>query len=159
MVGITKKQLNDKYAEMDSIVYRLNEMRKETGIIDFKNQVPEVTRGYVKALVDGKGSATESDINRIKELYSNMLDKGAEAFSLEISYNNVLDQITKLKTIYELNLNEYEKVITYSHVVEYPFPADDKSLPVRWLIVAFSAFSAVFLALLVFLVLDYRKEE
>jgi uncharacterized protein involved in exopolysaccharide biosynthesis len=44
-------------------------------------------------------------------------------------------------------------------VVESPFPSDKKSYPVRWLIVVFSAFSAVFLALLVFLVLDYRKEE
>jgi len=44
-------------------------------------------------------------------------------------------------------------------VVEYPVPADKKSYPVRWLIVAFSAFSAVFVALLVFLVLDYRKKD
>ena len=88
-----------------------------------------------------------------------MLEKGAEAFSLEISYNNVLDQITKLKVIYDLNLSEYQKTITYSHVVEYPFPADDKSYPVRWLIVVFATFSTVFMALLVFLVLDYRKEE
>jgi uncharacterized protein involved in exopolysaccharide biosynthesis len=44
-------------------------------------------------------------------------------------------------------------------VVEYPFAADDKSFPVRWIIVAFSAISGVFLALLVFLVLDYRKDE
>jgi len=43
--------------------------------------------------------------------------------------------------------------------VEYPFPADKKSYPVRWIIVAFSTISAVFLALLVFLVLDYRKND
>jgi capsular polysaccharide biosynthesis protein len=159
LVGITKKQLQDKYAEMDSITSILNQLRTETGIMDFKNQVPEVTRGYVKALVDGRGSASEADINRIKELYNNMLEKGADAFSLEISFNNVLDQITKLKVIYDMNLNEYEKTVTYSHVVEYPFPADDKSYPVRWLIVAFATFSAVFIALLAFLVLDYRKEE
>jgi len=159
LVGITKKQLQDKYAEMDSLSNILNQLRRETGIMDFKNQVPEVTRGYVKALVDGRGSASESDINRIKELYNNMLENGAQAFSLEISFNNVLDQITKLKVIYDLNLSEYQKTITYSHVVEYPFPADDKSYPVRWLIVAFSAFSAAFMALIVFLVLDYRKED
>jgi uncharacterized protein involved in exopolysaccharide biosynthesis len=53
---------------------------------------------------------------------------------------------------------EYEKDITYSHIVEHPIVADKKSYPVRWLIVAFSTFSAVFMAFLVFLVLDYRKE-
>ncbi len=158
LVEITFKQLNEKYAERDSLAERLNELRKATGIMDFKNQVPEVTRGYVKALVEGR-TASDSDINRIKELYGNMLKNGAEAFSLEVSYNNVLDEITKLKTTYEFNLNEYNKIITYSHIVEFPFPADDKSYPVRWVIVAFSTISAVFMALLVFLVLDYRKEE
>ena len=127
--------------------------------MDFKNQVPEVTRGYVKALVDGRGTASEADITRIKDLYDNMLKQGDKALFLEIAYNNVLDQISKLKVTYDLNLNEYLKTITYSHVVEKPFPADDKSFPVRWIIVAFSAFSTVFLALLVFLVLDYRKDE
>jgi uncharacterized protein involved in exopolysaccharide biosynthesis len=56
-------------------------------------------------------------------------------------------------------LNEYEKEITYCHVVEYPVVADKKAYPVRWLIVAFTAFSAVFFAFLLFLVLDYRKKD
>jgi len=159
LAEISLKQLQDKYVELDSLTVAINNMRAETGIIDFKNQVPEVTRGYVKALVDGRGSASEADINRIKELYNSMLEKGAEAFSLEIRFNDVIDQITKIKYQYEASLNEFEKTITYSHIVEYPFAADDKSFPVRWIIVAFSAFSAVFVAFLVFLILDYRKEE
>jgi capsular polysaccharide biosynthesis protein len=157
LVGISLKQLDKKYAELDSLINRLNQIRTETGIVDVATQVPEVTRGYVKALVDGGGNS--ADINRIKEIFGNLLKRGAEARSLEVSFDFVLQDIMKIKTVYELNLNEYEKSITYSHIVDYPFPADDKSYPVRWLIVAFSAFSAVFLALMVFLVLDYRKEE
>lgn len=157
LVGISEKQLKKKYAEADSLIQRLTQIRTETGIVDVENQVPEVTRGYVRALVDGGGNS--SDINRIKEIFGNLLKVGAEARSLEVSFENVLKEIIEIKAIYELNLNEYEKNITYSHIVEYPFAADDKSYPVRWLIVVFSAFSAVFVALLVFLVLDYRKEE
>jgi hypothetical protein len=52
-----------------------------------------------------------------------------------------------------------KKTSLTAHVLSFRFAADDKSYPVRWLIVVFSAFSAVFVALLVFLVLDYRKEE
>jgi len=159
LAEISLKQLQVKYVELDSLTFAINNMRAETGIMDFKNQVPEVTRGYVRALVEGRGTASEADINRIKELYNSMLEKGAEAFSLEINFNNVIDQITKIKYQYEASLNEYQKTITYSHVVEYPFAADNKSFPVRWIIVAFSAFSAVFVAFLVFLILDYRKEE
>jgi len=157
MVGISLKQLDKKYAELDSLTEMLNKIRVETGIVDVATQVPEVTRGYVKALVEGGGNS--ADINRIKEIFGNLLKRGAEARSLEVSFDLVLEDIGKLKTVYELNLNEYEKNITYSHIVDHPFAADDKSYPVRWLIVAFSAFSAVFIALLVFLVLDYKKDE
>jgi capsular polysaccharide biosynthesis protein len=157
LVGISLNQLEKKYAELDSLTEVLSKLRTETGIVDVVNQTPEITRGYVKALVEGGGNST--DRNRIKEIFANLLENGAVARSLEVSFENVLQEIIKIKGIYELNLNEYEKKITYSHIVEYPFAADDKSYPVRWLIVAFSAFSAVFLALLVFLVIDYQKEK
>jgi len=159
LVEISKKQLDKKYAEADSLIALINKIRLESGVVGVYVQSPEITRGYIKALVEGKQSASQSDIDRVKTLYQNILVNGAEAQKLEVAFNNVLDEIGKIKVIYDLNLNEYQKVITYSHVVEKPFAADEKSYPVRWLIVAFSAFSAVFMALLVFLVLDYRKEE
>jgi capsular polysaccharide biosynthesis protein len=159
LVEISKKQLDQKYAEADSLIALINQIRLESGVIGVYVQSPEITRGYIKALVEGRGGASQADIDRVKTLYQNILQNGAEAQKLEVAFNNVLDEIGKIKVIYDLNLNEYQKVITYSHVVEKPFAADKKSFPVRWIIVAFSAISAVFLALLVFLVLDYRKEE
>jgi capsular polysaccharide biosynthesis protein len=159
LVQISKKQLDRKYAEADSLISLINSMRKESGVVGVYVQSPEIVRGYIKALVEGKGSASQDDINKVKTLYQNIIEKGAEAQKLEVSFNSVLEDIVKIKEVYELNLSEYEKNITYSHVVEHPFPADKKSYPVRWLIVVFSAFSAVFMALLVFLVIDYRKED
>jgi capsular polysaccharide biosynthesis protein len=159
LVEISKKQLDKKYAEADSLIALINKIRLESGVVGVYVQSPEITRGYIKALIEGRESATQSDIDRVKTLYQNILINGAEAQKLEVAFNNILDEIGKIKVIYDLNLNEYQKVITYSHIVEKPFAADDKSYPVRWLIVAFATFSAVFLALLVFLVLDYRREE
>ena len=108
------------------------------------------------ALANGRGSS--ADTKEIKKLYDNMVAKGSDSYWLERKYNTLINQIDSIKTLYEINVSEYEKVITYSHVVESPFPADKKSYPVRWLIVVFSAFSAVFFALLVFLVIDHGKE-
>ena len=159
LVQISKKQLEKKYAETDSLINLINQLRQKAGVVGVYVQSPEIMRGYIKALIEGRQSASQADIDKVKSLYQNILEKGAEAQKLEVAYNGVLDEIIKIKAVYELNLSEYEKSITYSHVVEHPFPADKKSYPVRWLIVAFSAFSAVFMALLVFLVLDYRKED
>ena len=157
MVQILDKQLNKKYVEIDTIATKLNHVRAETGIIDFNYQVPEVTRGYMTALATGRGSAP--DTKEIKKLYDNMVEKGADSYRLQKRYNFLINEIDSINTLYEINLSEFQKNITYSHVVESPFPADKKSYPVRWLIVLFSAFSAVFLALMVFMVLDYQKEE
>jgi capsular polysaccharide biosynthesis protein len=153
---ILKKQLEKKQHEYDSVYVSLNKIRTESGIIDFQKQVPEVTRGYMTALATGRGSA--ADTKQIKNLYDNMLASGADAFRLEKEYNYLINSLDSIQLLYDINLSEYEKEITYSHVVEKPFAADKKSYPVRWMIVFFSAFSAVFMALLVFLVLDYRKE-
>jgi capsular polysaccharide biosynthesis protein len=157
LVLISQNQLQKKQREADSLIARLTKIRTETGIVDVVSQAPEVTRGYVKALVEG--GSNSANINRISDIFHNTLQKGAEIRSMEVRFDFILQEIERIKAVYELNLNEYEKEITYSHIVEYPFPADEKSFPVRWIIVLFSTISAVFLAMLVFLVLDYKKEE
>ena len=111
----------------------------------------------MNALATGRGSS--SDAKKIEQFYSNFAEKGTQAFLLESQLGFLIQAIDSLSMQYELYQTEFEKEITYSHIVEYPVPADKKSYPVRWLIVAFSTLSAILLALLVFLVLDYRKED
>ena len=157
MVTITSNLLSQKNEEIDMLTNKLNRIRKESGIIDFGEQVPEVTRGYMTALATGRGSS--SDTKSIKKLYDNLAEKGTKAYLIEKQFNSVVNQLDSLQKMHEVYLAEFNKDITYSHIVENPFPADKKSYPVRWLIVAFSTISAVFMALLIFLILDYRKEE
>ena len=157
MVEISEKGLKKKYEELDELMDKLDSVRNEFGIVDFESQVPEITRGYMNALSTGRGST--SDAKKIKALYENLTESGAQAYWLESRFDFLIEAIDSLTIQHELYLSEFEKDITYAHVVESPFPADKKSYPVRWLIVAFSTISAIFLALLVFLVLDYRKEE
>lgn len=156
MVDISKKQLDKKYVELTQYEQQLDSIREAYGIISFNGQVPEVTRGYMNALASGRGSS--SDTKKIEKLYDNLSTKGTKATYIENKFNKTMLAIDSLSTLYETHLIEFEKEITYSHVVEYPYAADKKAYPVRWLIVAFSTMSAVFLSLLLFLVLDYRKE-
>ncbi|QGY43951.1 hypothetical protein GM418_09860 [Maribellus comscasis] len=157
MVDISKKWLDRKYNELDSLMLVLDTLKNNYGILDFKTQTPELTRGYMNALAAGRGSA--SDTKKIEELYSNFEKEGTKARWVESRMENLEMAIDSLTAQYELYYNEYEKEITYCHVVEYPVPADKKSYPVRWLIVAFTTISAVFFSLLVFLLLDYRKKQ
>lgn len=156
MVTIAHTQLKKKNTELESYGQKLDSLRNEYGIISYEYQVPELTRGYMNALATGRGSS--SDTKKMEKLYGNFSDHGTELLQLEHKFDRTLFVIDSLSNLYEKHLVEYEKTITYSHVVEYPFPADKKSYPIRWLIVAISTLSAIFVALLTFLVLDYKKE-
>lgn len=157
MVEITTNLLNKRYVELDTLKNKLNTFRKNYGLFDFEGQSPEITRGYMNALVNG-GSTTPAS-REIHKLYENFSENGADIAWLEKQTYSTMEAIDSIAKVHEYYLMEYEKEITYSHVVEHPIPSDRKSYPVRWLIVALSTFSAVFMALLVFLVLDYRKGE
>lgn len=157
MVQITQKALDKKYLEFDSLKTQLNKAREESGIFNFEEQSPEITRGYMNSLNAGKTST--ADGKKIERLYNNFTVKGSEVNWLESQNNETILEIDSIARMHDKYLTEYEKNITYSRVVEHPIVADKKSYPIRWLIVAFTTVSAVFLALLVFLVLDYRKEE
>lgn len=155
MVEIINNGLSKKYKELDTLSSDLAVMRKEYGILDYLSQVERVTEGYVAALANGRMAS--ADARRIQDLYNNLAEKGTEARVLEVKFSSAVNAIDSLSRIRDVYIAEFEKDITYAHIVEHPVPADKKSYPVRWLIVAFSALSAVFLAVLVFLILDYRK--
>jgi len=154
IVDLTDKYINFKSKDLDSVSNQLQQLRNETGIISV-SQLERITEGYMTALAENKGGT--SDTKTIKQQLDYLKDYGNEILVLENKFNKYNQIIDSLKTVKEVQLLEAGKDITYSHVVEYPMPADKKSYPVRWLIVAFSMVSAVFLALLVFLILDYRK--
>jgi len=157
MVVIADRELNKRYKDLAIFAQQLDSLRETSGVISFESQVPELTRGYMNALANGRGNS--ADTKKIEKIYNSFAANGTKLTAMESNYNRTVHVIDSLTLVKQEYTAEYEKDITYSHVVEYPFPADKKSYPVRWLIVSFSLFSALFLALLVFLVLDYRKEE
>jgi len=157
VVQITDGYLKMKSLELDSIAAELQALRNETGIISYSNQIEGITEGYMLSLSNNRGHT--ADGKKIKKQLDNLNEHGAKAFTLENKFTNLNVLVDSLVIAKEVALIEAKKEITYTHIVEHAFVADKKSYPVRWMIVAFSVISAIFFALLVFLVLDYRKED
>ncbi|MFW6289746.1 MAG: Wzz/FepE/Etk N-terminal domain-containing protein [Mariniphaga sp.] len=155
MVKLTENELNKKYTRLDTLAADLGVIRKEYGILDYTAQVERVTEGYMNALANGRMAS--GDARKIQDLYNNLAERGTQAYMLETMFNSTVSVIDSLNQVRDFYLSEFEKDITYAHIVEHPVPADKKAYPVRWIIVALTTLSAVFLALLVFLVLDYKK--
>jgi capsular polysaccharide biosynthesis protein len=155
MVKILEGNMQLRRKERDSVMNMMNDHRSNYQILDFRQQVPEVTRGYVRALADGRENT--QGMKEIRKLYDNMLTRGAELNILESRFKSLVQAVDSLKFLYDINLSEAQKQITYSHIVEHPLLPDKKAWPVRWLIVAFSLISALFAGLLVFIFLDSKK--
>ena len=156
MVVISKDALRDKNQQIDSISTILDTLKNDYGILDFNTQTPELTRGYMNALATGRGSA--GDTKKIEELYHNFAKEGTKAIRLQSQLNYLIETADSIAAQRDFYFGEYNKEIVYCQVVENPVPADKKSYPIRWLIVALSTLSVEFLALLIFLVLEYRKK-
>jgi capsular polysaccharide biosynthesis protein len=157
MVTILQERLDQKYTELDEVKNELSAFRKEYNILDYSTQVERITEGYMNALVHE--NTKPSHLNTIQELYGNLEEKGTDAVWLNSRQRYLISSIDTLTTYYDTYQAEYNKEIIHAHIVEHPVPADKKSYPVRWLIVTFTTMGAVFLALLVFLILDYKKKD
>lgn len=156
LAKVLKDNITSQTHERDSLKQLLDASRSTSGLFDVVLQTPEVTRGYMKSLIEGS-SNTQND-KEIKQIYDNLLEHGTETHINERRFESLVFSINELRVDYDDAVNEARKKITYSMVVEKPIVADDKSYPVRWIIVAFTLVSSLFLALLVWLILDYKKK-
>jgi capsular polysaccharide biosynthesis protein len=157
VVRIVAENINIRTKERDSLLTLLNIQREKYKILDFNTQVRDVTRGFMDALSSGQGNTNGA--REIKQLYDNFSEKGGEAYILETRFRKTNTSIDSLKYLYDTNLSEAKKKITYCHLVEKPVAADKKSYPVRWMMVSMTLFASLFLSLLLFILLDYRKEK
>lgn len=157
MLDIYEKRIAKKHKELQHYKNSLDSIRTTSGIISQEQQTPEATRGYMNALIAGKTKDKSYAANKLEDIYQNLSKYGSDEYLYAQKFEATLASIIEFNLLYDEHLSEYEKKISYSHVVEKPFPADKKSYPVRWLIVLFSTVSAVFVALLTFLVLDHQK--
>ena len=145
VVSMYERQLALKQRDLDSMKSQLSEIGTNYGITNFTGQSREITRGYLN------GSAKATELKHNLEVF------GPEAMDLETKIVAEGNTYASVKMDYEKELRFYNSELTYSNVVTEPYPADKKSYPVRWIIVALSGLGAFLLTLLVLFILENRK--
>ncbi|HCR92075.1 MAG: hypothetical protein A2W90_14045 [Bacteroidetes bacterium GWF2_42_66] len=151
MAETYKRDLALKLQEIDTLDNKMESLRTQYGLMSYGVQVEQTTIGYITALAEG---APEKSIKQIEKVMNNLQLKGGEFLLLEKKLQNDINIRDTLQRRYEQSLSAATKRITYSTVVEKPFPADKKSYPVRWLIVFVSLLATEFLALVAVFVLE-----
>jgi capsular polysaccharide biosynthesis protein len=150
---IARMDLENKKSEIDSVQALLSEMSKKYNILDYDAQVEAATVGLMDA------AASKGDIKPAKELLENLKEKGFEFRRLSNQLKSFEHVADSLKIQYDLGISQGRKKITYSIIVERPFPADKKSYPVRWLIVLLSTLAALTASIITVLLIDYFRER
>ena len=150
-------QLEMKRNSLDSLKNLMIELGTEHGIIQYEYQSQEIMRGYLKTVYGNNGNQVNSkEVNR---LFNSMQNYGGQLVEVVKMIENEAISYVNIKEDYEMALRFVNADLTYTNIVTYPFPADKKAYPVRWIIVVIVALAAFVLASLVIFVLESRKKS
>lgn len=139
VVTIYKNLMNSKKQQVDSIDAVLQEFRVKYQLLDYEIQTKEVTKSYFKAISSG---ARKENLKDIDLMLRNLEEKGGEYYKTKQTLDVVLKSYNEVKLEYDKAISDLNKELTYTNVISKPFPADEKTYPIRWLIVLISVLSA-----------------
>ena len=145
VVAMYERQLREKQHNIDSLKARYTEISSTYGISDISSQSRETTR----SILSGSSKAAE--------LQSNIEQYGAEIHDLHTKIAAEGNTYVATKLDYEKELRFFHSQLTYSNIINEPFPSDKKAFPVRWVVVALSALGALLLSIIVVFILENRQ--
>lgn len=146
---INERLMNDKKRQLDSLEALIRKYSTEYGILDYLVQTEEVTKGYMKFLLEGKKG---KDFDEVKRLYENLQKYGRHYHDINAQLNIINGEYMTRLHNYEHTLKDFNKVQSHSYVLVSPEVPDKKSYPIRWLIVLIGASSAAFFAFVIILI-------
>ncbi|NCU32966.1 MAG: hypothetical protein EOM23_08565 [Candidatus Moranbacteria bacterium] len=153
VVTFTQARLDDKKAEIEMIQSIHADLRNDDGIIDYPNQSREVVRGFLRT-VDGTNAAQNINTSEVLRLKKSLEEKGGDWIFYNDRLYNLVEEYSKIKIDLDEAVMNFNREISYSNIISAPYPADKKSYPVRWVIVALSVISAFFLSLVAILIIE-----
>lgn len=148
--GSSLSQVQEEIQSMETQLGKLYEL----GVYDFATQIEGLNEQYATALAKGSGNA-EKIRRQMAEISLHANDFNKLSNLIEAAY----DREAILKKRFELMKLDAETQMPSAFIVDSAAPADKKSKPIRWLIVAMSVASTLALALLIFLAAENLKES
>ncbi len=131
----------------------------ELGIYDYESQSEVTSEQYAIALSKGDAGA----IKRLGDQLKIIAKYGSAYMSVRENLYIAREQLGLLRKKYEEAKIDAEAVLTYKFIVNRAFPAERKSYPVRWLIVAVSTIASLVMGVLLLILFDniskLRKPE
>jgi hypothetical protein len=152
VMDMYKLLLAKKQEDIDSLKRALYNLSVESGLLGYDQSSEEIMRGYLRTVTSGAaGNINTSEVKRLKE---NMERKGGDLILITERIKHEANSYSAFKVEYEDALRFYQAKLTYCNIITRPFPADKKSFPVRWLIVAMTMILTFFFSIVVILMVE-----
>ncbi len=149
-------QMKRQRHAMDSLKNRLRELGTQKGIFEYDYQSQQIMKAYLGTIDGNPGKINSKEARRLAK---NMGQYGGELVQLVKMLENEASAYVNVKLSYELEYRHVATNVTYANVISYPFVADKKSYPVRWVIVLVSVVAVFAFAILVISFLERKKRS
>ena len=114
VLNIADQEMRLSKRKLDSVEVRLDTLRHQTGLLNYDAQTGEVTRGYMRMLASGSGTAGRDEA---KALLKALGDRGGEFRALSDLANAYRGIFIDRQNAYEKALTDVRKDLTYTNVV------------------------------------------
>jgi hypothetical protein len=152
VMDMYEKLLAKKQGDIDSLKSSLYRLMVESGLLGWDQSSEEIMRGYLRTVTGG--AATNINTSEVKRLKENMEKRGGDLILITERIKHEANSYSAFKVEYEDAMRFYNASLTYCNVITEPYPADKKSYPVRWLIVAMTFILTFFFTVVVILLVE-----
>ena len=152
VMDMYEKLLAKKQGDIDSLKASLYRLMVESGLLGWDQSSEEIMRGYLRTVTGG--AATQINTAEVKRLKENMEKRGGDLILLTERIKHEANSYSAFKVEYEDAVRFYNAKLTYCNVITEPYPADKKSYPVRWLIVAMTFILTFFFTVVIILLVE-----
>ncbi|HIA35822.1 MAG TPA: hypothetical protein EYM84_05445 [Flavobacteriales bacterium] len=146
-----------EYEDLQNYIIKIKDSLKmlgKIGIHDYKSQSEVLNREYAVALSKNDQRAIKSLGDKLDTLGKYGSTQMALVFNLENTYKEVYPI---LKRRYEEAKVDANETLSHKFVVNWAYPAEKKSYPIRWLIVVLSTIAAFIMGTLIIITMDNIK--
>lgn len=143
LLEVTRVAMERERRKLDSVEHRMDQLRRDHGLLAYEGQTMEVTRGYMRMLAANSPGANREEARRLLEALET---HGGEFRGLAELSNYFRGNYDRLLSDHQRILTDVTKELTYTDVLVEPEVNDKKVYPIRWLIVLVSTLSAILLA-------------
>jgi len=123
---------------------------REFGVHDYESQSEMFNRQLAIEMAKGNNSS----INRLEKKLETLAKYGGPYVSLRDALEHDKKQLSKIKAKYEEAKVDATESLPHTFVINTAYQAEKKTYPIRWLIVVFATFTALFFAIVIFSVID-----